>query len=285
MKRIAVIASIFLLGLGVYFFCKPAPLPTADLASPSQEVRDAAAKILRVKAKPPSKSIWSFRFTVHLRKGESKTNILALLRSYNLSAHIAGGYGGIGEYDQYRLDDYWLLGVYLDNNDYTNLPLVHWKLVPRWREFYVQPPTNFSGVWTTYYANGQKSTEGHFQNGLRSGAFAIYQPDGWNNTVWNYENDKINGMWTQYYPSGQIEIQCLYSNQHRVGDMVSYYENSSKKFVCHYDDGRANGPSIGYFQSGKISYQCINSNGQRIGLAVRYNEDGTTNSVENHSGQ
>jgi len=100
MKRFFAILLVVISG------CKPAPSPSADLASPSQEVRDAAAKMLRVTAKPPSKLKWFF-FTRHVYKGERETDVLALLRSHHLNTQIEGGLGGGGiNYEEFRLDDY-----------------------------------------------------------------------------------------------------------------------------------------------------------------------------------
>src|ERR1022692_1176311 len=109
MKRILTafaILLVVLLSLFLYLAYKPDNLPTSDLDSPLQEKRDAAAKILRATAKPPSKLKWFF-FTCHIRKGENETNILALIHSYGSSAKIVGGIGmGFVENIDYKLDDY-----------------------------------------------------------------------------------------------------------------------------------------------------------------------------------
>ncbi|HXR48185.1 MAG TPA: hypothetical protein VN784_12175 [Candidatus Limnocylindrales bacterium] len=227
MKRFFAVLLILISG------CKPATAPTADLASPSQATRDATAKILRATAKPPSKLKWFF-FTCHIRNGEDETNILALLRSYKLSAQPETGFGGIGEYREYRLDDYWLLGCEFNNNDIHARPLTGWKLVSRWRDYFMLPATNFSGVWITYYANGQKSSEANYTNGSRSGEFTSFYPNGSKSQVWHYENWKANGLYTQYFPSGQIQYQVQYSNNVRVGFGVWYNKDGSTNHVTDY---------------------------------------------------
>ena len=285
MKRLVIAFAILLailLSLFLYEIYKPDNPLTADLASPSQETRDAAAKILRSTAKPPSKIKWVLR-TAFIRTGETQTNIFDFLHAYNLSTQPESGMGGLGEYDEYRLDDYWLLGCEFNNINYKKLILEKWKLIPRWRDVFFLPPTNFSGVWITYYANGQKSSEGNYKNGNRSGEFISFYPSGSKSSVWNYEHDKANGLWTQYFPSGRIQIQCLLSNYLRIGDMVWYYENGSKQSTTHYDDGKRNGPSTVYFHSGKIESHCLYSNYTKVGFEVKYNEDGTTNSVKDYS--
>jgi MORN repeat variant len=283
---LAVLLAV-LLALFLYVICKPDNFPTSGLASSSQEKRDAAAKILRETAKPTSKIKWVLR-TAFIRTGESKTNIIELLRSYSVSIESRFGMGGLGSYSEYyQLDDYWELACEYQENDEVGPSLtdsiIKWKLVSGWRAYNVWPSTNFSGSWINYYANGQKFTEGNYTNGMRFGEHISYEPDGSKSSVWNYDHEKANGLWTQYFPSGRIEIQCQYSNNARVGDMVWYYENGSKKFTEHYDDGKRNGLRTDYFPSGKIESQCQYSNYIKIGLEIKYNEDGTTNSVKDYS--
>ena len=283
MKRFfAALFVALLLVLCLYLLCKPADLPTSDLASPSQEVRDAAAKVLRAKAKPTWKIKWFF-FTSHIKKGEAEKDILELLHSCKFNTEPEAGMGGLGEYREYRLDDYWLLGCVFNNNDYKRLFLEEWKLKSRWRDVFIKPPTNFSGVWITYYANGQKSTESNYKGGSRSGEFIGFDPNGSKRSVWHYDNGVAQGLYTQYFPSGQIQVQCQYSNAVRVGDRVLYYENGSKRSSEHYDNGKRNSSRTVYFPSGKIESQRQYSNDLRVGFEVHYNEDGTTNSVRDFS--
>lgn len=234
MKRMLTTFAILLailLSLFLYQIYKPENPLTNDLASPSQEKRDAAAKILRVTAKPPSKLKWLF-FTWHLKKGESQTNFLALLRSYNLSTQPETGISSIGAYMEYRLDDYWLLGC--DFGDNYGWFLGDWKFVSRWRAVAVWPVTNFTGVWINYYANGQKFTEGCYTNGSRSGEVIDFYPDGSKMSVWHYANGKANGLGTQYFPSGKIKYQCLYSNYEKIGTEVNYNEDGTTNSIVDH---------------------------------------------------
>jgi len=213
--------------------CKPTANPTSDLASPSQETRDAAAKILRATAKPSSKIKWFF-FTSHIKIDETQSNLFNLLRAYNLSTQPESGMGGVGEYWEFRLDDYWLLGCEFNNNDYTRLILEKWKLVSRWRDVFILPPTNFSGVWITYYANGQKSSESNYQDGNRSGDFMSFYPDGSKSKVWHYGHGVREGLYTQYFPSGRIQYQMQYSNNVRGEIGIWYNEDGTTNHTTKY---------------------------------------------------
>ena len=271
------VALLFVLCL--YSICMPAALPTSDLASQSQEVRDTAAKVLRAKAKPPWKIKWLV-LTTPLKVCKTETNVLELLKAYNVKPEPGLIWGSLSEFAEYQLDDYWMLGCEYDSDTKA---LIRWKLLSSWRNFYLQPATNFSGIWVTYFANGQKSSEANYQDGKLAGELISFRPDGSRNSVWHYDHGKANGLWTQYYPSGQIQFECQYSNSVRVGDRVFYNESGSKRSIVHYDNGKENGLCIVYFPSGKVESQCQYSNDVKVGLEVRYNEDGTTNSVKDSS--
>ena len=280
MKKLTAILLIISLGFGMFLFFKPATLPTADLASPSQEVRDAAAKELRAKAKPTSKIKWSL-FSVRLKLCKTKNDVLELLKTYGVSTTPVGGWGSISEYMDYQLDDYWILSCEFDTN--PNQLFYKSKLSPRWRCFFVCPATNYTGAWINYYANGQKFSEDFFQNGQPHGECTTYFPEGKKSSVWHYDDGKVNGMRTDYFLSGQIHVQCLYSNQMRIGDEVWFYTNGFTQLREHYDNGKWNGPKTIYFPSGKIKSQCLYSNNEQVGIEVVYNEDGSTNSIIDHS--
>jgi len=226
-KRFFPVLLILILG------CKPSANLTSDLASPSQETRDAAAKILRATAKPPSKIKWVL-LTAKIRTGENRTNILELLRPYNVTPQF--GVGSLAYSEYYQLDDYWILACEYGADDNS---LIQWKLSSRWRPVLVWPSTNFSGVWINYFANGQKCTEGDYKDGIRSGEFTTFKPNGSKNSVWHYDRGRAEGLYTQYFPSGQIQYQVQYSNSVHVGIGVWYNEDGTTNHVIKYSNPRA----------------------------------------------
>jgi hypothetical protein len=227
MRRYCGLILIFILG------CGPATPPTADLASPSQRTRDAAAATLRSTVKPPSNRKW-LALTRQLRAGENETNVLALLQAHHLSTQAQSGFGGLGEGRTYRLDDYWCLGCNFNNNDPNCLTLDSWKLVPGWRAFDVWPATNFTGMWINYYANGQPFSKGSYTNGTRGGEHVTFRPDGSKGSVWHYDHGLADGLCTLYFSSGRIWSQEVYSHGHPVGVWVTYREDGSTNYVRDY---------------------------------------------------
>jgi len=81
----------------------------------------------------------------------------------------AGGASGRTHNEVYRLDDAWLLrfGYHNGKNRFQDGTLIHAELIESPRHVWVAPPTNFSGVWITYFVNGQKADETAFTDGNR----------------------------------------------------------------------------------------------------------------------
>jgi antitoxin component YwqK of YwqJK toxin-antitoxin module len=268
MKRLLAASLILIAG------CKPATSPSADLSSQSQEVRDAAAKILRANAKPPSKLKWIL-LMARIRHGENKTNVLKLLRPYNVMTYGGVRISSFGPYyEDYQLDDYWILECRYQDND----SLMERKLGSGWRPYAVWPSTKFTGVWINYYANGQKFTECCYTNGFRDGDFLEYSADGSKKMAIKYDHGHEQSR-TVYYPSGRIHQQMQSRDGHIDGLCIDYNEDGSTNYIAdnRYGAGVHQRIVTGYFPSGHIKSVDQQSNGASI--RILFNEDGSTNSI------
>lgn len=216
------------------FFCSACILqasPLADLSSPSQETRDAAAKILRATYTPPSRTNWDVLVST-LKVGSPKTNIEAQLQALNL--HVGGGVGsGNTETVTYPLDDYWSLECSFTNTADGRLAGV--GLVGGLREVYTEPPTNFTGLWTDYYVNGQKSGEGYYKNGKLDGNGVGFDSKGKTNLIHHWVNGVSDGEETGFYPSGKIAYKGKYKAGKQAGHWIWYKEDGSIESEKDYE--------------------------------------------------
>jgi hypothetical protein len=187
--------------------------PTSDLASTNQEVRDAAAKILRETYVPPARTKWD-ALVEKMKVGSLMTNFTELLAPYTNNAEGGGGSGIVG-WVRYRLDDLWLLELSYTARSSSN-QLIHCKLIEQIRDVWVEPPNNFTGVWRTYSANGQLRHEFQYKNGQLEGLLTTFYPDGSKCYTAQQHNGLFDGEGIGFYPSGRIK----YKGQSKVGVQV-----------------------------------------------------------------
>jgi antitoxin component YwqK of YwqJK toxin-antitoxin module len=198
--------------------------PGADLASPSQQTRDAAASLLLASYTPPARTNWD-SLVATLKVGDSKTKILEQLKPFNAGLKSEWGFAaGDSCVESYRLDDLWLLECHFYCSSNT---LVERKLADRLRDIWVEPPPKFTGVWTTYYVNGRKSHEIHFTDGKYDGEYAKFGANGSKLVVQHYTAGIAEGEETGYFPSGQIMYRGGYKAGVQVGTWTWYNADGS----------------------------------------------------------
>lgn len=198
--------------------------PASDLASPSQAVRDAAAKILRETYVPPPRTNWD-SLVGKLKLGISKLSALEALGE--ITNNVSGSVGSSStEMNRYRLDDLWLMECSYTGRG-TNSVLTHLNFIQGLRFVSVEPPLGFSGRWTTYYVNGQKFSEGVCKNGMADGEGFGFYPDGSKMVVNHSLNGMLNGEETGFYPNGHIRSKGFYKDNTQVGTWTWYNEDGT----------------------------------------------------------
>ncbi len=210
---------------------KPAADPRSDLASPSQATRDAAAKILRTTYKPPPRSEWE-PLLMKISPGDKRADVQELLRPLKLHAErgMENGLGGPVLTEQYRLDDLWVLGC-----SYRNGVLLKRKLSEQLRHVWVDPPAGFTGVWTTYFVNGQPSHEIQYKDGKYEGLFTALNPDGSKCYTQHYQQGVAEGEDAGYYPSGRVRYLGRCSAGKQVGKWTWYNDDGSVQSSRDFD--------------------------------------------------
>ena len=203
--------------------------PADDLSSPSQEVRDAAAKILRATYTAPSRTNWE-AVVNSITNGMTKTNLLELLSPYRVTPMWGVGSGG-SHSQAYRLDDAWMLVCWFRNQGDV---LFERTLSPSIRNVWVAPSTNFAGIWITYFVNGQKIHEIHYDDGKYHGEFIAYSPDGSKCYVQHYDHHVAEGADTGYFASGRKNYHGVYKAGNQVGTWIWYNEDGSVKSTKDY---------------------------------------------------
>jgi antitoxin component YwqK of YwqJK toxin-antitoxin module len=197
---------------------------TERLNSPSQAVRDAAAEQLRKVYKPAPHGHWE-PVIAKIKPGEKKEAVVERIKEAMGEGKSEMGVGtGQSHMQCYRLDDRWLARCWFFNEGNV---LREISLVEHMRHVWVAPPEDFSGVWITYFSNGQKSHEINYKNGKYFGEFIMYHAGGGKNVVQHYGAEGVDGEDTGYFPSGKISYQAFYKAGKPVGTWTHYNEDGT----------------------------------------------------------
>ena len=101
---------------------------------------------------------------------------------------------------------------------------------------WVEPPEGFSGTWTTYFINGQRSHEIHYAGGRYSGVFTAFRSDGSKACVQHYGPNGAEGEDTGYFPSGRIAYRGFHKDGKQVGTWTHYNEDGSVQSTKEYPE-------------------------------------------------
>ena len=121
------------------------------------------------------------------------------------------------------------------------------------------------GIWTSFYPNGNKRSEGKFINGLKSGKWQTWYESGKLRSIAEYK--KFNGrritkvpiygqvytMWQEAPIVGKKWGIVHIHEWVNVNEYIEYYENGKIKYDLHFDSkGRPNKNWKIYYESGGI---------------------------------
>ena len=189
----------------------------SDLSSTNQETRDAAARVVRATYIPPPRTNWD-SLIASLKVGASKSNILHLLEPVIVRSEGGGG-SGTFEAQQYRLDDLWILECHFDHG------FIDYKLFPNALDVWVEPPPRFTGVWTTYHVNGEKSYEIHYRDGKCDGEFTSFYDDGSRAVLTYFITGIQEGEEIGYFHFGKVNYRGFYKTNAMIGTWTWYNED------------------------------------------------------------
>ncbi|HEU4471470.1 MAG TPA: tetratricopeptide repeat protein [Flavisolibacter sp.] len=113
-----------------------------------------------------------------------------------------------------------------------------------------------NGSLKAYYSNGNLSGEMSFTDGLASGSFKLYFPNG---KIYYEEDSKINGLTNgslkEYFPDGKLNASYNYVLDMQHGPYTEYYENGKIKEEGQTYNGYTVGTRKCYDENGKLKEQ------------------------------
>lgn len=171
----------------------------------------------------------------------------------------------------YRLDDYWEVALTFRNTDRLfSTPTLRQSA----RRVYVAAPKDFTGLWTTYFVNGQKSHDIQYKNGKYNGPFTTYHDDGSPSVQQHYTNQHANGTDTGHYKSGQRMYEGHYENDLQTGLWTHWYDTGQLQQTVSYKSGQRHGQYTSYYPTGQKHHQVMYQNGLQHGPDTCWDEQG-----------
>ncbi len=139
-----------------------------------------------------------------------------------------------------------------------------------------------TGIWLTYYSNGNLKSEITYKNNRPDGHAKIYYENGklseegiWRGTKWvgkydfyhengnkayewNFaENGKRSGEQKYFYEDGKLRIKGDWIEGKENGVITEYYEDGNVKSEKHFASGQFNSESSKFYAEKKVSVEDI----------------------------
>lgn len=131
------------------------------------------------------------------------------------------------------------------------------------------------GLFTSYYVNGQKSSEGEYKGGKEDGKWTFWFKNGQVKREGSYDRGSREGEWSFYHRNGQLEGKATYKSGDIYGNYIQYYDNGEKELVINYANGKKNGEFMRYYLGGKLKRKGNYVKDSLDGMYEEYLESGT----------
>jgi len=213
---------------------EPSPATVAVLIRALTDSADdqrakAAAELRRILTGNPAaapnrheRAFWEARLA-QIKRGMSAAEALRILLpdatpADREKATEGGAWSGGSGVNMCRLDDYWVVTLYLV--DYANK-----KIAPEpppamrasARSVWVKPTDDYAGSWTTYFVNGQKAHEIQYRAGKYDGPFTAFHDDGSKANQQHYKAGVCHGTDTGWHRNGQKAYEGIYEHGKQIG--------------------------------------------------------------------
>jgi hypothetical protein len=206
-----------------------------DLASPSQAVRDRAAKELRATYRPVPRKHWEP--VIHsIKLDQERSEVERVLQPLNVLRDMGADDGNV-YLVWYRLDPEWKIRALYDKTDDRLLEL---GLLRGINDVGVAPPNKFTGSWVVYFTNGVPSARTHYKHGQHFGVWAQYHPNGSLADIQHYSEKGCEGWETRYYPTGKASFRGRWSQGWPIGKWVYYDEDGTILYTERHSPAERN---------------------------------------------
>ncbi len=251
-------------GVGIIKTPRPLPPPilkdraaAADLvkalSDSREDVRASAAQRLRtlLAADPTAapnyhaKAYWQQR-AAQLKPGmaldEALKVLLPGLSPVQRPKTFEGGSGdGNTGVERFRLDDYWVVDLYVVEPGDKALARLHDSapdLTRAVRRVSVSPPAGYTGTWRTWYVNGQMANQCPYRDGQCDGTYTDFYDDGCKAFQRQFTMGVIHGPETGWHRNGKRAYEGQYDHGQQAGTWRFWNDSGQVESSQEYKEGK-----------------------------------------------
>lgn len=131
------------------------------------------------------------------------------------------------------------------------------------------------GKFTEYYRNGEKFSEGNYENGVLVGEWSYWHENGQLAKKVSFKNGVPDGTWDTFREDGTLSAKKSYKDGLRQGTWTLYYDDGKTvKVEQNYVDGKTDGPVKTYYADGKPRQVSSYKAGALDGKMEEWNDQG-----------
>ena len=171
--------------------------------------------------------------------------------------------------------------IYYDNN----WNVINNKLFATYYRYALYPVNSWSPKKIrTYYITGELEGEGDFITLSRSndkhskftGQYTNYHKNGQKSKTCEYRNGILEGEYTTFDDKGNVSLLCHYNNGKLNGEYTTYFENGNPSLTCFYKEDLLDGLYTTYYDTGFMHAHLKIVNGKQEGISTIFSENGET---------
>lgn len=138
------------------------------------------------------------------------------------------------------------------------------------------------GLWTEFYASGQKKAEGNYIDGARDGLWMGWFEDKQVQSRSMYKAGTEIGQWEEFHPDGKPAMTGSWVEGKKDGDWREWYRDGRPASVTRYKLGIPDGEWATWHENGELKSWGEYKAGRKIGRWTRYFDNLVEESVENY---
>ncbi|MFN2423758.1 MAG: toxin-antitoxin system YwqK family antitoxin [Cryomorphaceae bacterium] len=130
----------------------------------------------------------------------------------------------------------------------------------------------FSGKACTRYKNGQIHTLTEYENGVKSGTWEVYLPDGTLQKTGSVKDGKEDGPYREYYETGILKYEYHYAAGAKTGVWKSWYEDGTPYTERNFENDKLHGKVLVYDEAGDLAKEYDYRRGALVNSRMHFEE-------------